>query len=106
MDDFVSTFLGVRVVTGIGTARERSFTFGPQTLRRIAVDPNFGLPFAHFAAGPLRPLSVGTHTTTVFMRLSAEHCDGLTPVREKNCLPAGEFPFTADSPLAVFPPSA
>lgn len=102
----MSKFLGVRVVTDIGTARARSFTFGPQTLRRIAVDPNFGLPFAYFAAGPLRPLSVGAHTTTVFMRLSAEHCDGLAPVREENCLPAGEFRFTADTPLVVFPPSA
>ncbi|MFI6015805.1 hypothetical protein ACIBAG_44795 [Streptomyces sp. NPDC051243] len=106
MDDFVSKFLGVRVVTDIGTARERSYTFGPQTLRRIAFDPNLGLPFAFFAAGPLHPLSVGAHTTTVFMRLSAEHCDGVAPVREENCLPAGEFRFTGDTPLQVFPRNA
>ncbi|MCX5389733.1 hypothetical protein [Streptomyces sp. NBC_00094] len=100
MDDFVSKFQGVRVVSDIGTAREQSRTFGPETLRRIA--PFDGLPFATFAAGPLPTLPAGRHTSTVFMRLSAEHCDGLSRRREVSCLPGGEFAYTGPTPLTLF----
>lgn len=104
MDDFVSKFQGVRIVNDIGTAQERSFTFGPEVLRRIAVQD--GMPFAFFASPPMRPLSVGAHTSTVFMRLSAEHCDGLAANREENCLPGGEFQYTGNTPVRIFPRSA
>ncbi|MGW4755527.1 hypothetical protein [Streptomyces chartreusis] len=101
MDDFTSKFLGVRVVNDIGTPRERSFTFGPETIRRISVVDGF--PFAFFGTRPLRPLSVGPHTSTVFMRLSAAHCDGVGTAPDENCLPAGEFQYTGDTPIRFFP---
>ncbi|MGW0628457.1 hypothetical protein [Streptomyces sp. NPDC002758] len=101
MDDFTSKFLGVRVVNDIGTRQERSFTFTQsQVLRRI--DPVSGILFASFATPPLHPLSAGAHTTTVFMRLSAEHCDGLGTDRALNCLPGGESLY-ASAPVTFFP---
>ncbi|WP_030196452.1 hypothetical protein [Streptomyces sp. NRRL S-87] len=104
MDDFVSKFLGIRVVNDIGTAQEQSRTFGPETIRRFAVFE--GIPFAYFGSLPLSPLSAGAHTSTVFMRLSAEHCDGLTRRSDLSCLPAGEFPYTGDTPVRFFPRSS
>ncbi|MFJ8011833.1 hypothetical protein [Streptomyces sp. NPDC096339] len=103
MDDFVSKFLGIRVVNDIGTAQERSHTFGPETIRRIA--PFDRDLFAFFGSAPLSSLSAGAHTTTVFMRLSAEHCDGLGRRPLENCLPAGEFAYTGDTPVTFFPRS-
>lgn len=100
MDDFVSKFQGVRVVSDIGTGREQSRIFGPETLRRIA--PFEGLPFASFAAGPLPTLPAGQHSSTVFMRLSAEHCDGLSRRRAVSCLPGGEFLYTGPTPITFF----
>ncbi|MFJ3925407.1 hypothetical protein [Streptomyces sp. NPDC090022] len=98
-DDFILKFLGVRIVQDIGTPHERSFTFGPEVLQLVV--PFEGLPFATFASPALPGLKSGTHTTTVFMRLSSEHCDGLGTDREENCLPAGEFPYTGDTPFEV-----
>ncbi len=87
MDDFRSKFLGVRVVNDIGSRQERSFTFTQkQVLRRI--DLQAGILCTSFATPPPHPLSAGEHTTTAFMRLSAEHCDGLGTNPEENCLPA------------------
>ncbi|MEU8616433.1 hypothetical protein [Streptomyces sp. NPDC048623] len=103
MDDFLAKFLGVRVVNDIDTVRERSFTFGPETVRRTEIDSESGLPFTYFATAPLRPLSAGEHTSTVFMRLSAEHCDGLGTVEGENCLPGGEFQYTGDNRVTFFP---
>ncbi|MBT2506596.1 hypothetical protein J7I98_11955 [Streptomyces sp. ISL-98] len=104
MDDFLSKLEGVRVVNDIGTDREEAFTFGPEIVRRIAFADR--IPFAFFATSPMPPLSVGPHTTTVFMSLSAEHCDGLGRVRIENCLPGGEFRYTGDTPIRFFPRSA
>ncbi|MFJ5546429.1 hypothetical protein [Streptomyces sp. NPDC093225] len=104
MDDFLSKFLGVRIVQDIGTAQEKSYTFGPEVIRRIAEFD--GLPFAYFGSPPLSSLSAGTHTTTVFMRLSAEHCDGLGRRRAENCLPGGELAYTGDTPVRFFPRNA
>ncbi|MFJ3309916.1 hypothetical protein ACIPSA_44340 [Streptomyces sp. NPDC086549] len=101
MDDFVSKFQGVRIVQDIGTRQEWSAVFGPKTLRRFSTQD--GLIFASFASGVLRPLSAGTHTTTVFMRLKAEHCDGLGTDPALNCLPAGEFQYTGDTPVTFLP---
>ncbi|MCX2180811.1 hypothetical protein KV205_09755 [Streptomyces sp. SKN60] len=101
MDDFLAKFRGVRVVNDIGTVRERSFTFGPETVRLTEIDRESGLPFTYFATAPLPPLSPGEHTSTVFMRLSAEHCDGLGTVEGENCLPGGEFPYPTPNPITV-----
>ncbi|MFG2821403.1 hypothetical protein ACGFX4_18490 [Kitasatospora sp. NPDC048365] len=101
MDDFLAKFQGIRVVQDIGTPREWSAVTGPEAVRRL--DNVEGLTFAFFASNPLRPLSVGRHTTTVFMRLSAEHCDGVSTDPDASCLPAGEFPWTGDAPLTFFP---
>ncbi|WP_406861695.1 hypothetical protein ABZO31_14920 [Streptomyces sp. HUAS MG47] len=106
MSDFRAKLLGVRIVQDIGTRRERTYSFGPEVLRRTSTDQASGFLFASFAAGPLDALSIGRHTSTVFMRLSAEHCDGLSTVREDSCLPAGEFPYTPVTRLQIFPPSA
>ncbi|MEV7519202.1 hypothetical protein [Streptomyces sp. NPDC091371] len=101
MDDFLSKLLGARVVNDIGTAQERSHTFGPEVIRRIA---DFdGIPFAYFGSPPLSSLSAGAHTTTVFMRLSAEHCDGLGRRPADNCLPGGEFVYHGPIPVRFFP---
>ncbi|MFI9582623.1 hypothetical protein ACIHCQ_12405 [Streptomyces sp. NPDC052236] len=104
MDDFISKFRGVRIVQDIGTRQERSYTFGPEALRLVAVED--GIPFAFFASPALRPLSVGPHTTSVFMRLSEQHCDGLGTNSEENCLPGGEFPYHANVPITFFPRNA
>ncbi|MGW0751722.1 hypothetical protein [Streptomyces sp. NPDC002587] len=99
MDDFILKFLGVRVTQDIGTPQERSFSFGPEVLRLVTIEQ--GLPFANFATPALPGLKPGTHTTTVFVRMSFEHCDGLGTVREENCLPAGETPYTGNVPFEV-----
>ncbi|MFF8379870.1 hypothetical protein ACF07V_27495 [Streptomyces sp. NPDC015661] len=104
MDDFVSKFQGIRVVSDLGTAREQSRTFGPEALRRIA--PFDGNPFAFLASDPLPSLTAGEHTSTVYMRLSARHCDGLGPRPAVNCLPAGEFVYTGPTTIRFFLPPA
>ncbi|MFH8802742.1 hypothetical protein ACH4F6_24575 [Streptomyces sp. NPDC017936] len=98
-DDFVLKFLGARIVQDIGTPRERSVSFGPEVLRLVVVSG--GLPVATFATPPLRPLKPGHHTSTVFVRLSARHCDGLGTDPEANCLPGGETQYTAATPFEV-----
>ncbi|MBY8842913.1 hypothetical protein [Streptomyces sp. SP2-10] len=106
MDDFVSKFRGIRVVNDIGTAQERSYVFtGKQVLRRVDLDSEANVRIASFATPPLHPLSAGAHTTTVFMRLSAQHCDGLGTDPDANCLPGGEFEYTGDTPVTFFPRS-
>ncbi|GAA4998597.1 hypothetical protein [Streptomyces siamensis] len=49
------------------------------------------------------PGRAGAHTTTVFMRLSAQHCDGLGTDPDANCLPDGDFQYTGDTPSTFFP---
>jgi hypothetical protein len=63
--------------------------------------PLDGTPFATFASPSLRPLKAGPHTSTVFFRLSAQHCDGLGTDPAANCLPAGEFQYTGPTPFEV-----
>ncbi|HEY9372682.1 hypothetical protein [Streptomyces sp.] len=103
MRDFRSKLVGVRVVHDINTVRERSYSFGQEIVRRTETFEGDGNLYAWFAAGPLHPLSVGTHTSTVFMRLTAEHCDGITTDRESSCLPAGEFLWSHIPVLRIFP---
>lgn len=101
IDDFNAKFAGARFVHDRGTAQERSFTFGPEILRTGFVEN--GLPFSGFSSPAFHALSVGEHTTTVFVTMSAEHCDGLVANPDENCLPAGEFQWTGDTPFQVFP---
>ncbi|MEV7415383.1 hypothetical protein [Streptomyces sp. NPDC089919] len=99
MDDFLLKFLGVRIVQDIGTPRERSFAFGPEVLRLVVLEE--GLPFATFASPVLPGLRPGSHTSTVFFRMSFEHCDGAGTNRDEDCLPAGESAYTGNTPFEV-----
>ncbi|MCL8014416.1 hypothetical protein [Streptomyces sp. AS02] len=105
IDDFNAKFLGARYVLDRGTAQERTFVFGREVLRTGFVGAD-GRPFSIPASPPFEPLSIGRHTVVTFLRFSAEHCDGLGRVREQNCVPAGELPWTGDTPFEVFPRSA
>ncbi|MGW7363128.1 hypothetical protein ACWGI8_06795 [Streptomyces sp. NPDC054841] len=102
MNDFILKFLGVRIVQDIGTPHEKSLSFGPGVLRLVVEED--GIPFATFASPPLEPLKPGSHTTTVFVRLSAQHCDGLGTDPEVNCLPGGETQYTGITPFEVVRP--
>ncbi|MFF3652730.1 hypothetical protein ACFYXV_29350 [Streptomyces sp. NPDC002181] len=99
MDDFILKFLGVRIVQDIGTPQERSFSFGPEVLRLVVIEE--GIPFATFASPALPGLRPGTHTSTVFFRMSFEHCDGAGTSREDDCLPAGETAYTGNIAFEV-----
>lgn len=99
MDDFILKFLGVRIVQDIGTPQERSFSFGPEVLRLVVIEE--GIPFATFASPALPGLRPGTHTSTVFFRMSFEHCDGAGTSREDDCLPAGETAYTGNTAFEV-----
>lgn len=105
IDDFNAKFQGARYVLDRGTAQERTFVYGREVLRTGFVAPD-GRPFSIPASPPFEPLSVGGHTVITFLRFSAEHCDGLGRNRDQNCVPAGELPWTGDTPLTVFPRSA
>ncbi|MFE2852047.1 hypothetical protein ACFXJO_13065 [Streptomyces lavendulae] len=97
MDDFILKFLGVRIVQDIGTPQERSFSFGPEVLRLVVTEE--GLPFATFASPALPGLRPGPHTSTVYFRMSSEHCDGAGTSRADDCLPAGESAYTGNTPF-------
>ncbi|MET9467152.1 hypothetical protein ABZY44_20580 [Streptomyces sp. NPDC006544] len=97
IDDFDHKFVSATYVHDIGTPQEKSFTYKrKQVLRTGSVGPD-GLPFTALISPPFKALSVGEHTTTVFITLDAEHCDGLGTVREENCLPAGSSVFSDTS---------
>ena len=99
IDDFNQKFVGARFVQDIGTVRARTFTFGREVLRTgFELD---GLPTSYFPSRPLQPLNVGWHTATVFITLSAMHCDGSAPNVDENCIPAGEVQWTGDLPFEV-----
>ncbi|KPM56900.1 hypothetical protein ACG83_03405 [Frankia sp. R43] len=102
IDDFNSKFLRARFVVDIGTPQEKSFGFGRKALRTGFFTED-GLPFSQPVSPPLRPLRVGQHTSTVFLTLRARHCDGLGTVPDENCLPAGEFAYTGNTPFEVVP---
>ncbi|MEV5409617.1 hypothetical protein AB0K60_12370 [Thermopolyspora sp. NPDC052614] len=94
IDDFNAKLVAVRYVQDIGTPRERSFTFGRKAVLRTGFFTEDGLPYSTTVSPSFRPLSVGTHTSTVYYRLRAKHCDGLGTDRVVNCLPAGETVFS------------
>ncbi|MER5933476.1 hypothetical protein [Streptomyces sp. NPDC002054] len=102
IDDFISKFVSATYVHDIGTPEEESFTFSRDKVLRTGSIPN-GNSLAVVISPPFKALSVGSHTSTVFFTLSAEHCDGLGTDREENCLPEGTFPYTGDIPFDVVP---
>jgi hypothetical protein len=101
IDDFNSKFVGATYIQDRGTAQERTFVFGRRVLRTGFVGAD-GLPFSAFVSPPFRPLRIGQHTSTVFLTLSAEHCDGLGVDRDANCLPEGTFLYS-EVPFQVSP---
>lgn len=104
IDDFNAKFVGARYVLDRGTRQEQTFRFGREALRTGLVTDD-RLPFSAPVSPALHSLSIGRHTVTVFLTLSAEHCDGLGPDRDLQCLPAGEFQWTPDIPFEIFPRS-
>jgi hypothetical protein len=101
IDDFNTKFVRARYVHDGGTRQERTFTFGREALRTGFVTAD-GRPYSAPVSPAFHPLSVGQHTTAVYLTLSAEHCDGLGTNRGENCLPAGEFQYSV-APFQVFP---
>jgi hypothetical protein len=101
IDDFNVKFVGARYVQDSGTAAEKTFVFGREVLRTGFVSG--GRPYSAVVSHPFQPLSVGRHTSTVYLTLTADHCDGLGTDRTKNCLPGGTFQYTtADVPFEFF----
>ncbi|MFJ3924704.1 hypothetical protein [Streptomyces sp. NPDC090022] len=103
IDDFNAKFVSVTYVHDIGTPHERSLTYPKKQVLRTGFTTPDGLPSSGIVSPPLKALGLGTHTTTVFVELRAEHCDGLATVREENCLPAGISAYTGDIPIDVIP---
>ncbi|WP_219670732.1 hypothetical protein [Streptomyces bambusae] len=101
IDDFNSKFVSATYVHDRGTPNEQTFTFPRKKVLRTGFVSPEGLPYSVAVSPPLAPLSVGTHTSTVFVTLSKEHCDGLGTVRAENCLPAGTFQWTDDNAFEV-----
>jgi hypothetical protein len=106
IDDFAAKLVAVKVVVD-GTAR----VFSPSEALRTDITFEQLEPDGVEDPGPmasmlprLLPLSVGEHTFQPFIVLSAEHCDGLAPVREENCLPAGEIPVAPPRVITVTTP--
>ena len=106
IDDFAAKLVAVKVVVD-GTAH----VFSPSQAMRTDITSEQLQPDGVEDPGPLasmlprlRPLSVGEHTFQPFIVLSAEHCDGLAPVEEDNCLPAGETPFAPPRVITVTTP--
>jgi hypothetical protein len=106
IDDFAAKLVAVKVVVD-GTAQVLS----PNEALRTDITFEQLEPDGVEDPGPmasmlprLRPLSVGEHTFQPFIVLSAMHCDGLAPVEEENCLPAGEIPFAPLRPITVTTP--
>jgi hypothetical protein len=93
IDDFNAKFAGVRFVQDPGTAAERTFAFGREALRTGFVRSD-GRPFSTVVSGVFPPLSVGRHSTAVYLTMTADHCDGLGTDRHHNCLPKGTFLYT------------
>lgn len=109
LEDLVAKLVEVRVVIDGGTRHERTFTFPASKVVRTDVtfdrlEPG-APPLPTLIAAPrMRPLPVGEHTREVIWVLSDQHCDGLAPIAEENCLPAGEVSFFP-RPLIVTPPA-
>lgn len=107
IDTFRQNFVSARWVTDAGSTGEFTQTAGPEALRWQSpegtpfVTPG-GLPFISPVSPAARPLSVGTHTSIVFVTMSAETCNGLTGAQAV-CLPAGESQY--DTPLSPIHPA-
>jgi hypothetical protein len=104
LDDFVSKLVAVRMVID-GT----TYTFAPSDVLRTDININQLDPTVDPAPTAsilprVRPLSVGDHTFQPFLVLSAEHCDGIAPVEDENCLPAGEFAYGPERIVTVSVP--
>lgn len=96
--DLAAKLESVRVVVDGGTRRERVEVFAPEEAVRLDRVLSEYVPWEadHPMAVSLPrmgSLRAGEHTVEVVWRLSGQHCDGLTPVPELSCLPAGETSF-------------
>lgn len=106
--DFVAK-LTVKVVIDGGTTQEKTYVFSPDQAVRTDITADkleSGFPPLPMAVTMprMQPLGVGEHTLELFWVLSAQHCDGLAPVVEENCLPAGDLSFGV-RPVTVTPPA-
>jgi hypothetical protein len=108
IDDFAAKLVAVKVVVD-GKAQ----VFSPSQALRTDINieqlepGQFGDPLPMASMLPrLRPLSVGDHSFQPFIVLSAQHCDGLAPVEDENCLPAGEIPFGPPRVITVTTPQS
>jgi hypothetical protein len=101
IDDFNAKFVGARYVQDGGTGEQKIFIFGREVLRTGFIGPD-GLPFSAVVSPSFQPVSVGRHTSTVYLTLIAEHCDGLGTNPDENCLLGGEFQYTGDTPFEFF----
>ncbi|MGE7390806.1 hypothetical protein ACQKM2_35535 [Streptomyces sp. NPDC004126] len=103
IEDFNAKFVSATYVHDIGTPQEQTFTFDKKRVLRTGLTDLDGFPQSVPVSPPLKALSVGQHTSTVFITLSAEHCDGFTTDRAASCLPAGTIQFSDDTPFEVQP---
>ena len=89
LEDFIAKFIGVKYVVDPETSKEKTYVFGNGDDLGIFND---GITVAAnpVSLGTLKPLSVGDHVVDSYLLFSAMHCDGIDPVVEDNCLPAGE----------------
>jgi hypothetical protein len=109
LDDFVAKLVSAKIMIDGGTSQEFTVTYRPNNVLRTDINLaqlNPAAPPFPMASLLLRvnPLSVGGHTSQLFIVLSAEHCDGLGTDRAFNCLPAGETPLGPPRPFTVIVP--
>ncbi|MGW6707271.1 hypothetical protein ACWGDE_20595 [Streptomyces sp. NPDC054956] len=103
IDDFNSKFVSATYVQDIGTPQEERVTYKKNRVLRTGLVDVDGFPYSIAISPPLKPLALGPHTNTVFFTLKAQHCDGNGTDVELNCLPAGTFAYTGDTPFTVVP---
>ena len=100
IDEFIANFEGARYVIDAGTPQEKTVTAGPEILRTTCPDEPCKDPIGRPFAVPVSPvfdhLSVGPHTSNVFVTMNQEngpYCNGLNgtvPGLSTGCLPGGE----------------
>jgi hypothetical protein len=112
---FITNFKGARYVIDAGTAQEQTVTAGPGILRSGNVPSDVapaGLPWVAPVSPVFRPLSPGTHTSTLFVNMNQTVCTGRGPAPglSADCLEAGEheYPVADNGPFTVLtgPPPA
>lgn len=98
IEDFVLKLVAVKVVVDVGTSTEQVHYFAAGEVLRTDIDSEqlypggFDAPYPVASMLPrLFPVSVGQHT--VYLLMSAQHCDGFGTVVSYSCLPAGEVPY-------------